>query len=62
MYLPGGAFVAVAWQATQHLTCVWRMVASQENLAKYAAQRVIEVEPSCLHWQPLPTTTQRKRP
>lgn len=32
----------------------------QEQLAKYANQSCIEIEPSCLHWQPLQTPTSRK--
>ncbi len=34
----------------------------QEHWSKYMHQRVIEVDPACLHWQPLPTTTARRRP
>lgn len=35
--------------------------AAQEHLAKMPSQLAIDVDPSSLHWQPLPQPT-RKRP
>jgi histone acetyltransferase MYST1 len=34
----------------------------QEHLAKIPVQASIEVDPTCLHWQPLPSAAPRKRP
>ncbi|EFJ50209.1 hypothetical protein VOLCADRAFT_73914 [Volvox carteri f. nagariensis] len=48
------------WKGTHLIHADPRVV--QEHWAKYAHQRVIEVDPACLHWQPLPTPTARKRP
>ena len=33
----------------------------QEYWAKYSQARMLEVDPSCLHWQPLPTPTAGKK-
>ena len=35
---------------------------AQEHLAKIPSQVSIEVDPACLHWQPMPTAPSRKRP
>ena len=34
----------------------------QEHLAKMPPQTGVEVDPTCLHWQPLPQVQLRKRP
>jgi hypothetical protein len=47
------------WRGTHLIHADPRIV--QEQYAKHAQQRMIEVDPACLHWQPLPNLNTRKR-
>ncbi|KAJ9522751.1 hypothetical protein QJQ45_019840 [Haematococcus lacustris] len=48
------------WRGTHLIHADPRIV--QEHYAKHAQQRMIDVDPACLHWQPLPALNNRKRP
>lgn len=48
------------WRGTHLIHADPKLV--QELWARYSQQKVIEVDPSCLHWQPLPAPAVRKRP
>ncbi|KAJ9523146.1 hypothetical protein QJQ45_023962, partial [Haematococcus lacustris] len=47
------------WRGTHLIHADPRIV--QEHYAKHAQQRMIDVDPACLHWQPLPALNNRKR-
>mmetsp|Transcript_20242 Transcript_20242/g.56401 ORF Transcript_20242/g.56401 Transcript_20242/m.56401 type:complete len:436 (+) Transcript_20242:109-1416(+) len=47
------------WKGTHLIHADPKVV--QEHWVRYSSQRITEVDPSCLHWQPLPTAV-RKRP
>ncbi len=48
------------WKGSHLIHADPRLVS--EHYAKFANQKVLEVDPACLHWQPLPTQQPRKRP
>jgi len=48
------------WKGTHLIHADPKVV--QEHYAKFASQRMIDVDSTALHWQPLPTPTARKRP
>lgn len=48
------------WRGTHLIHADPKLV--QEHWARYHAQKVIDVDSSCLHWQPLPQPAVRKRP
>ncbi len=57
---PQGLGLIKYWKGTHLIHADPKIVL--EHYAKTAAQKMLEVDPTCLHWQPLPTSTQRKRP
>ncbi len=46
------------WKGTHLIHADPKVV--QEHWVRYGAQRVPEVDPTCLHWQPLHTTVRRR--
>ncbi len=47
------------WKGTHLIHADPKLVA--EHYSKHSQQRMVEVDPACLHWQPLPQAV-RKRP
>jgi hypothetical protein len=47
------------WKGTHLIHADQKLVS--EHAAKYASARILEVDPACLHWQPLPSAPRKRQ-